>query len=229
MLLKIDGLTKRFDGETVINNLNYSTEGKFFLTILGSSGCGKTTLLRILGGVLKPDEGTVHISSERLAFVFQDDRLIPWITAGENIDIVSPGCDVNRYLRLVGLEGHGGKYPSQMSGGMKRRLNIARAIAFEPDLILMDEPFNSLDVVMKDHLLEEIKEIWHERKLSIVMVTHDPREAARLSTEIMLVRDGFGKTEIVKLENPMARSADDIDTISRRLLERMKEFSSFVQ
>jgi NitT/TauT family transport system ATP-binding protein len=229
MLLKIDGLTKRFDGETVINDLNYSIEGKFFLTILGSSGCGKTTLLRILSGVLKPDGGTAYLSSERLAFVFQDDRLIPWITAGENIDIVSPGCDVNRYLRLVGLEGHGGKYPSQMSGGMKRRLNIARAIAFDPDLILMDEPFNSLDVVMKDRLLEEIKEIWHDRKLSIVMVTHDPREAARLSTEIMLVRDGFGKTEIVNLGNPMDRSADDIDAISRRLLERMKEFSSYVQ
>lgn len=229
MLLKIDGLTKKFDGETVINDLTYSIEGKFFLTILGSSGCGKTTLLRILSGVLKPDGGTVHLSCERLAFVFQDDRLIPWITARENIKIVSPGCDVNGYLRLVGLEDHGGKYPSQMSGGMKRRLNIARAIAFEPDLILMDEPFNSLDVVMKDHLLEEIKEIWHERKLSIVMVTHDPREAARLSTEIMLVRDGFNKTEIVKLENPIGRSADDIDTISRRLLERMKEFSSYVQ
>ena len=229
MLLKIDGLTKKFDGETVINDLTYSIEGKFFLTILGSSGCGKTTLLRILSGVLKPDGGTVHLSCERLAFVFQDDRLIPWITARENIEIASPGCDVNGYLRLVGLEDHGGKYPSQMSGGMKRRLNIARAIAFEPDLILMDEPFNSLDVVMKDHLLEEIKEIWHERKLSIVMVTHDPREAARLSTEIMLVRDGFNKTEIVKLENPIGRSADDIDTISRRLLERMKEFSSYVQ
>jgi len=229
MLLKIDGLTKKFDGETVINDLTYSIEGKFFLTILGSSGCGKTTLLRILSGVLKPDGGTVRLSSEHLAFVFQDDRLIPWITARENIEIASPGCDVNGYLRLVGLEDHGGKYPSQMSGGMKRRLNIARAIAFEPDLILMDEPFNSLDVVMKDHLLEEIKEIWHERKLSIVMVTHDPREAARLSTEIMLVRDGFNKTEIVKLENPIGRSADDIDTISRRLLERMKEFSSYVQ
>ena len=229
MLLKIDGLTKKFDGETVINDLTYSIEGKFFLTILGSSGCGKTTLLRILSGVLKPDGGTVRLSSKRLAFVFQDDRLIPWITARENIEIASPGCDVNGYLRLVGLEDHGGKYPSQMSGGMKRRLNIARAIAFEPDLILMDEPFNSLDVVMKDHLLEEIKEIWHERKLSIVMVTHDPREAARLSTEIMLVRDGFNKTEIVKLENPIGRSADDIDTISRRLLERMKEFSSYVQ
>jgi NitT/TauT family transport system ATP-binding protein len=129
----------------------------------------------------------------------------------------------------VGLKGQGDKYPSQLSGGMKRRLNIARALAFNPDLILMDEPFGSLDVVIKDRLIDDIQKIWIDRKISVIMVTHDPSEAARLSTEIMLVRDKFSNIESIHLGNPIERSPDEVDRIARNLLSRMKESSSFVQ
>ncbi len=229
MRLRAENLYKSFDGEEIINNLSFEISGEFFLTILGSSGSGKTTLLRIISGLLKPDRGNIVVESSRLGFIFQDDRLIPWINASENIAIVSPGCDPAEYLELVGLSGHARKYPSEMSGGMRRRLNIARAIAFEPDLVLMDEPFNSLDVVLKDRLMEDILAIWKEKKVNIVMVTHDPHEAATLSTEIMLVQDRFRRVERVSLGNPYERSPGDIDNMSRELLRKMREFSSFVQ
>lgn len=229
MLLRIENLYKSFGRESVIAGLNYETEGKFFLTILGSSGCGKTTLLRMLSGVLKPDRGKVELTSERLGFSFQDDRLIPWLTAAKNVSIVAPECDCRKYLSLVGLSDHADKYPSQLSGGMRRRLNIARALAFEPDLILMDEPFNSLDVVIKERLTEDIAALWRESELSVVMVTHDPREAARLSSEIMVVQNAFKNVERFILGAPHERSPDEIDEISRGLLEKLKEFSPFVQ
>jgi len=229
MHLRIENLQKGFDGEEIIGGLNYSLEGDFFLTILGSSGSGKTTLLRIISGILKPERGTVEVDSERLGFVFQDDRLIPWLTAAQNISIVSPESNPVEFLSFVGLKGQGEKYPSQLSGGMRRRLNIARALAFNPDLILMDEPFGSLDVVIKDRLIDDIQKIWIDRKISVIMVTHDPSEAARLSTEIMLVRDKFLKIESIHLGSPIERSPDEIDRIARNLLSRMKESSSFVQ
>ena len=229
MHLRIENLQKGFDGEEIIGDLNYSLEGDFFLTILGSSGSGKTTLLRIISGILKPERGTVEVDSERLGFVFQDDRLIPWLTAAQNISIVSPESNPVEFLSFVGLKGQGDKYPSQLSGGMRRRLNIARALAFNPDLILMDEPFGSLDVVIKDRLIDDIQKIWIDRKISVIMVTHDPSEAARLSTEIMLVRDKFLKIESIHLGSPIERSPDEIDRIARNLLSRMKESSSFVQ
>ncbi|MFA7427839.1 MAG: ABC transporter ATP-binding protein, partial [Mesotoga sp.] len=112
---------------------------------------------------------------------------------------------------------------------MRRRLNIARALAFNPDLILMDEPFGSLDIVIKDRLIDDIQKIWIDRKISVIMVTHDPSEAARLSTDIMLVRDKFSKIESIHLGNPVERSPDEKDKIARDLLSRMKESSSFVQ
>ena len=228
MHLRISSLSKAFDGETIVDKFSYSVEGDFFLTILGSSGCGKTTLLRMISGILKPDAGRVELQSERLGFVFQDDRLIPWLNAFQNISIVSPKSNPVEYLSFVGLKGHENKYPSQLSGGMRRRLNIARALAFNPDLILMDEPFNSLDVVIKDRLIEDIQKLWTGRKISIIMVTHDPSEAARLSTDIILVQDRFSKVDEIKLGDPMERSPDDIDLISRDLLSRMKKFSSYL-
>ena len=153
---------------------------------------------------------------------------ISWLNAFQNISIVSPKSNPVEYLSFVGLKGHENKYPSQLSGGMRRRLNIARALAFNPDLILMDEPFNSLDVVIKDRLIEDIQKLWAGRKISIIMVTHDPSEAARLSTDIILVRDKFSKVDEIKLGNPLERSPDDMDLISRDLLSRMKKFSSYL-
>jgi NitT/TauT family transport system ATP-binding protein len=229
MRLRISNLSKAFDGETIVDKFSYSIEGDFFLTILGSSGCGKTTLLRIISGILKPERGMVEVDSERLGFVFQDDRLIPWLTAAQNISIIAPESNPVEFLSFVGLKGQGDKYPSQLSGGMRRRLNIARALAFNPDLILMDEPFGSLDVVIKDRLIDDIQKIWIDRKISVIMVTHDPSEAARLSTEIMLVRDKFSNIESIHLGNPIERSPDEVDRIARNLLSRMKESSSFVQ
>ncbi|PNE22558.1 ABC transporter [Mesotoga sp. Brook.08.YT.4.2.5.1] len=229
MHLRIRDLHKQFDGEKIIDGFSYSIDGDFFLTILGSSGCGKTTLLRIVGGILKPDSGTVELDSKRLGFVFQDDRLIPWLTAAQNISIVSPGCDPVEFLSFVGLKKHKSKYPSQLSGGMRRRVNIARALAFNPDIILLDEPFSSLDVVIKDRLMEDIQKIWMRRGISVIMVTHDPAEAARLSTDIIIIQDKLSKTDSIDLGSPEERTMDEIDRIARSLLSRMKESSSFVQ
>ncbi|PUA33161.1 MAG: nitrate/sulfonate/bicarbonate ABC transporter ATP-binding protein [Zestosphaera tikiterensis] len=186
----------------VLNKINLEIRREF-LAILGPSGCGKSTLLRILAGVEKPTKGTIefHISSERprIGFVFQFPTLIPWLTILENValPLESAGIkpkeardEARKYLSLVGLSGFENAYPHQLSGGMKQRVNITRALAIKPQILLLDEPFSNLDPLTAEALRAELLDIWLSGVAgveAVVMVTHSIDEALFMADRIAIL------------------------------------------
>lgn len=225
MLLKLKNIEKNFGSEEIISNFNMDIESGEFISILGSSGCGKTTMLRIIAGLLPPESGKIIRHCERIGFVFQDDRLVPWKSVLRNVSMVSDSEKAMKYLKAVGLSNSVGKYPFQLSGGMRRRVNIARAMAYEPDIILMDEPFSSLDVVTREKIMNLISDIWNREKISILMVTHDPFEAAALSTRIAVVNKGFDQYKEFKIGHPSSRSTGANAKLASDLMEVLRDFS----
>jgi NitT/TauT family transport system ATP-binding protein len=192
-----------------------------FVTIVGSSGCGKSTLLRILGGLLVPTEGSVHLDGNPLSsprrhvgYVFQKPNLLPWRTALGNIVLPLEvaglsGAQAKQraldLLDLVGLKGFETAYPRQLSGGMAQRAAIARALVAEPEVLLLDEPFGSLDALSRDQMNLELLRIWQARQVTAVMVTHSLQEAIFVADRVLVMspRPGQIRTEVqVKLERP---------------------------
>ena len=194
-LLKIKNLSKKYDSLRVIDNfeLNINNEGIYCL--FGPSGCGKTTLLNLLSGLTSRDEGMIEgLENKRISYIFQEDRLLPWLTVEENVAFVLQGHKnsvaqegVDKYLKLVGLEGFRRAYPHELSGGMKQRVSIARAFAHEGDILLMDEPFKGLHLDMKIQLMDYIIDYWYMKKGIFILVTHELEEAIYLSNEIYLL------------------------------------------
>lgn len=167
--------------------------------IIGPSGCGKSTLLNIISGLLKPSVGEVINGSGAISYVFQEDRLLPWKNAYENIKIVNKKCSRERCLELiekVGLMGFAGYYPSELSGGMRQRCSIARAFNYEADLLLMDEPFKSLDYNLRIEMTKYLLELWESTKKSIVFVTHEIDETLLLGDRILVLSDR--PTKVIK-------------------------------
>jgi NitT/TauT family transport system ATP-binding protein len=184
----------------VLDGLTFSVEQGELLCVLGPSGCGKTTLLRVLGGLLPPTSGIVRIGGDppeqawsRSAFVFQAPRLVPWRTALDNVRLAQElrfghaNGEAARYLALVGLDGLAGRYPAVLSGGERQRAALARALAVEPDVILMDEPFSAVDADLRRELGDQLRAIWSGSRRTIVFVTHDAAEAERLATRILVL------------------------------------------
>lgn len=211
--LKISHLSHRFgDGDQsheAFSDVSFSLEKGEFLSITGPSGCGKTTLLRTIGGFLKPTEGSITINGEDItqpgthcAMVFQTfDQLLPWKTVLGNVTyplLINKKQPTRRqaeeqamhYLASVGLDQFSRYYPHQLSGGMKQRVAIARALAMEPSLILMDEPFASVDADTRVMLQKELKAIWYKSGITVLFVTHSIIEAISLSTRFLVM----GKT-----------------------------------
>jgi len=180
-----------------------------FLCIIGPSGCGKTTLLRILAGLLRPTRGAVYLEgkpltapSRRIGFVFQKANLMPWRTVLANVTLPLEiqgikGQEAERKARellsLVGLEGFEGAYPHQLSGGMQQRVAIARALVHEPCILLLDEPFGPLDALTRERLNLELLRIWRARRKTVVMVTHDMREAIFLADRVLVLSPRPGR------------------------------------
>ncbi|HEW92382.1 MAG TPA: ATP-binding cassette domain-containing protein, partial [Thermotogaceae bacterium] len=149
--------------------------------LCGPSGCGKTTLLNIISGIETLTSGSIGVASNKIAYVFQDDRLIPWKTALQNILFVMENPDssiAKRILKTVELENFENIKPSKMSGGMRKRLNLARALVVKPQLVLMDEPFSSVDLKTKFSLMDFLKSLLRGEIESALIVSHDPEEAA---------------------------------------------------
>ncbi len=157
------------------------------MALLGPSGCGKTTFLRMLAGLERPTAGTVHVAAERVGFVFQEPRLIPWISVRRNLAFVS-SANPMPLLERLGLAGHEDAFPRELSGGMRQRVNLARALLTNPDLLLLDEAFSSLDVGIKIGILEDLMGLWQRQRFAVVMATHDPREAALLADRVLVIR-----------------------------------------
>lgn len=217
--LAAGGITHGFAGATVLDAIDLRVAKGGVLAILGPSGSGKTTLLHILGGLLRPDTGRVDLPFERPAFVFQDPLLLPWRTARGNVAFGLAGRRLSRTERLtrarsmlvkVGL-GHSeaGLYPHQLSGGMKRRVALARALAVEPDLLLLDEAFSALDVGLSSEMQQLVRLDAQERGVTVVLVTHDLSEAVRLADEAVILSGRPGRIVArLSIDRP-ARLRDD--------------------
>jgi NitT/TauT family transport system ATP-binding protein len=206
-LLTAGGIYKTFpsrDGEVrALRDVSLNVSEGEFVSLVGPSGCGKSTLLRILGGLLEPDSGAVHIDGQTLTqprreigFVFQDPTLMPWRTVLKNVtlplEVQGKNGDDHRsrameLLGLVGLLGFESLYPYELSGGMQQRVAIARALVYEPSILLMDEPFGSLDAITRNQMNVELLRIWRATGKTILMVTHTIQEAIFLADRVLIM------------------------------------------
>jgi NitT/TauT family transport system ATP-binding protein len=207
-----------------------------FVCLVGPSGCGKTTLLRIMDGLIEPDTGEILIDGSRApapgpqaGFVFQSFRLLPWRTVLGNVEfpLQLQGIDrleqrerASEYIRLVGLQGFEHSYPHELSGGMQQRVGLARALCLEPEVLLMDEPFASLDAQTREFMQIELSRIWEARRVSVVFVTHSIDEALFLADQVILFRSRPGQVA-ESLDIRLARPRWDYDFRARpEFLER---------
>ncbi|MCY6958310.1 ABC transporter ATP-binding protein [Clostridium brassicae] len=190
--IELINVCKSFQGQDVFKNLNIGFVKNKISVILGPSGCGKTTLLNIISGIEKVDFGKVVVNNNSISYIFQEDRLIPWLTVYENIAFTLKSYKnkkemdniIHKYLDIVKLNDHKDKLPHELSGGMKRRVAVARAFSYKSELLLMDEPFKGLDVKLKQYIIAEFLKIWQEDKRTVIMVTHDMEEAKILGDKI---------------------------------------------
>ena len=185
-MLKITSITHRFDDRVVLDHVTLTLRPGQRIALMGPSGIGKTTLLRIALGLLSPTEGTVETSFSRPVAVFQEPRLLPWRTAAENVNLVLEDNGeslpkARRALESLGLGDALDKYPRELSGGMQQRVAIARALAVEGDLLVLDEPFKALDSALKEQVLT----IVNQTNAAILLVTHEEDEAKALGCEII--------------------------------------------
>jgi NitT/TauT family transport system ATP-binding protein len=221
-LLRLEGVTVSYGAVEVLSGIDLEVREGEFVAIVGPSGCGKTTLLNVCSGWLSPTAGIVHRPA-RLRMVFQQDGLFPWLTVDENILLgLSQVTDrreqrrrASALLDLIGLAGFAGVYPHQLSGGMRQRVELARAIGGETPLLLMDEPFSSLDYLARLKMRREVARILREQPRTVVLVTHDIEEAAQLADRVLVLseRPARIRDEVV-LEMPRPRDATQPDVVS---------------
>lgn len=175
-MIEIKHLRKSYGDRQIYEDLSLKIETGDLVGIMGPSGSGKTTFLNLLAGLQSPDGGEIiGIDKNRISCVFQEDRLLPWCTVRENIQFAAPASDqkINEILSMVGLEDVSKAYPATLSGGMRQRVSIARAFCYPSDLLLMDEPFSSLDQAMKMQLIEALKVLLERDPKTVIWVSHD--------------------------------------------------------
>ncbi len=219
-MLNISHLTKNFDDLPVLRDLNLSVASDEIVSLIGPSGCGKSTLLNIISGLEAPDSGTVTVNSDRLSYMFQNARLLPWRSVYDNIRLVredAPPEDIRRLIRSGGLEGFENYYPGQLSGGMVKRCALARAFHFGGDILLMDEPFQGLDYGLRMEMLEMLLSIWHQRRQGVLFVTHEIDEALTVATRIaVLSARPTTVEEVITLPGTEGRDASDPELLEIR-------------
>ena len=234
-VIEISNLTLTFetnDGPVhALSNIDLTVNQGDFITLIGPSGCGKTTLLRLIADLEMPTSGTILVSGDspqqarknkEYGYVFQSPALYPWRNIERNIALPLEILGLNkneqkqrieRNLSLVNLDGFERKYPWQLSGGMQQRASIARALAVEPKLLLMDEPFGALDEIVRDHLNEQLLQLWAKTNKTVVFVTHSIPEAVFLSTKIVVLCPRPGRIhEIIESKLPPERTLDIRET-----------------
>ncbi len=238
MALEVIDVSKSFNNLKVLDNITFKVKDNSFTCIIGESGCGKTTLLRIVSGLEKADSGEILFNGKKLeindvGFVFQDDRLLPWRTTLKNVAF---GLEIRNdkralekakdVLRFVGLEEFENYYPKQLSGGMRQLVGIARALAINPKILLMDEPFASLDAQTRNRMQAELLDIWNEEKKTVLFVTHNIDEAVYLADKIIVLskRPARVVEEIkVDLKRPRDRTSLEFVEVRKRVLELLNK------
>ncbi len=215
-MIRVENLSFHFKKNHVLERWNLTISPGEKVVLLGSSGCGKTTFLKILGGIHHISQGTLEGVPEEIGFVFQEPRLIPWATVAENLTFIEPRVEVSQLLRQVRLTGQEGKYPHQLSGGMQQRVNLARALGRKPELLLLDEPFGSLDLRQKYAIMEEVLHFWKDHGCTVVMVTHDITEALFLGDRILLLQ---GPPTVITREIEVPLSLDERSPWGKTFLE----------
>jgi NitT/TauT family transport system ATP-binding protein len=206
-----------------------------FVAIVGASGCGKSTLLNLLAGLDHPSSGTVEVADERPALMFQDAALFPWLTVRRNVELALRLRGVGRaerraqaaqLLETVRLHDSGDQRPHELSGGMRQRVALARALAQGSSLVLMDEPFGALDAITRDLLHDELERIWQEVRCTVVLVTHNVREAVRLGDRVVVLSSRPGRVVehyAIDLPRPRSLHTADVAAASAHITERLRE------
>jgi NitT/TauT family transport system ATP-binding protein len=210
--VRLSGATKVFPSGsthvTALDQVDLTVEPGEFLTVVGASGCGKSTMLNLIAGLDRPTSGTVEVAG-RVAFMFQDATLFSWLTARQNVELALRLRGLPRRLRrqraqelldVVRLGPAQDKRPHELSGGMRQRVALARVLAQDASVVLMDEPLGALDAMTRDHMHGELERVWMEAGLTVVFVTHNMREAVRLGDRVVLMASAPGR---VKLERPV--------------------------
>ncbi|CCK81497.1 ABC transporter ATP-binding protein [Desulfobacula toluolica] len=245
MKIKLKKVTKRYNTSAisdhiVLKDISFSIDDGDFVIILGESGCGKTTLLNLLAGLELPTSGKIHVDGHQIrgihpsrSMLFQQPTLIPWLNVKEN---VAYGCKlrgdtkeldyrVNQFLELMGIAGFSDAVPNQLSLGMAQRACLARALVGHPEILLLDEPFASLDTFTQAHIQEELVNLWLSEQFTAVFVTHDIDEAIRLGNKIILLAgEPANIIDIFKINTayPRDRNTSEFKRIRTKILERFK-------
>jgi NitT/TauT family transport system ATP-binding protein len=254
-VIDIRGLSLRFetaDGPVdALSEIDLSVEQGGFVSLIGPSGCGKTTLLRVVADLERPTAGAIAVNGvtpedARLAraygYVFQAPALYPWRSVLRNVTLpleimglsgAERRARAARYLAMVNLEGFEKRFPWQLSGGMQQRVSIARALSFEPDLLLMDEPFGALDEITRDHLNEQLLLLWRKTSKTVVFVTHSISEAVFLSTRIVVMSPRPGRIiDVIESSLPAERTLDvreslEFQEVAHRVREGLRAGHSY--
>ncbi len=249
MHLQLKDISKSYSSngqtKTVLQDINIYINGGEFISLLGPSGCGKTTLLTIIAGFQNADSGTVILNGRQVeqpgldrGFVFQDFALFPWMTIRENILFPMQQKKIpksrqrdrlQQLLDMAQLKGSENLYPSQISGGMKQRTAVIRALASDPEVLLMDEPFGAVDYQRRHNLQEEFEALWQKSPKPVIMVTHDTEEAVYLSDRILVMstnRGAIAHDLVVDLPRPRNRQSNTYLAYLRELTDILKNIQS---
>ena len=242
--LAIRGVTKRFpvgdDEIEALARIDVTIDAGQFVCLIGASGCGKSTLLRVVAGFEEPTTGDVSVHGKPVTgpgsdrgMVFQDYALFPWMTVRQNIGFGPRQRQLPRkeiqsiadeFVKLVGLERFADRYPSQLSGGMKQRVAIARVLANDASVLLMDEPFGALDALTREQLQRELLQIWRRTNVTIIFVTHSVEEAVLLADRVLVMSAGPGRIEndiTIDLPRPRDVSSPEFNAVRRDVARRL--------
>ncbi|HEX6176901.1 MAG TPA: ABC transporter ATP-binding protein [Thermoanaerobaculia bacterium] len=224
MKVRFQHISMHFGGVHVLDDIELAVAAGELVCVLGPSGCGKSTLLNIVGGFVTPTSGSVTIDEQpvsgpdpRRIFVFQERGVFPWLTVEENIAFglfrqsdEEKSARVAHYVQLVGLTGFQKSYPRELSGGMKQRLEVARALAVNPDVLYLDEPFGALDSITRLQMRRELLRIWQAERKTILFVTHDIEESVQLADRVVVLSARPGRVQrIVDIDIPHPRDLSD--------------------